>query len=245
MRDDPDRHRRARCPAASARRPHLCHRRGPSARASRPRLAGAKRCFHDRIHAGAYINKPRLLAHHQRHPLLSPSRPGSACAGRARGSTMTWRACRDHHPGHALHPLLPGCRYQPADAESRFRPLHRQDLPVRGLRDRARCLRGRQAAGTVVELAGDDGLDQDPPQHRRLLPLGHTNFNNEMYTYTGPNNDIALNCFRIDLADEGRAALGGPRRCPHGGGVAARIRPRCSPSSFATINNATMQDGST
>jgi hypothetical protein len=67
---------------------------------------------------------------------------------------------------------------------------------------------------------------------------GHTNFN-EMYTYTGPNNDIALNCFRIDSPMKGQLSAAAPLPTA----AAAWQQNPTSLLSFqlATINNATMQ----
>ena len=67
---------------------------------------------------------------------------------------------------------------------------------------------------------------------------GHTNFN-EMYTYTGPNNDIALNCFRLDSPMKGQLSAAAPLPTA----TAAWQQDPTSLLSFqiASINNATMQ----
>ncbi len=66
---------------------------------------------------------------------------------------------------------------------------------------------------------------------------GHTNFN-EMYTYTGPNNDIALNCFRIDSPMKGALSAAAPLPTA----TAAWQQNPTSLLSFqlATIDSATM-----
>jgi hypothetical protein len=60
-----------------------------------------------------------------------------------------------------------------------------------------------------------------------------------MYTYTGPNNDIALNCFRIDSPMKGQLSAAAPLPTA----AAAWQQNPTSLLSFqiATINNATMQ----